>query len=286
MMLILQGLPGCGKSTYRRQLMELEPNRWVYINWDEMRGDNYKFSAGAERQIQKKSNQIVREALRAGKDVIIDNTNLNDHTLAHWKNVAAQEGHMTQIETFDLPIEECRRRDRERTGRARVGWAVIDRMALRAGMIQWDQIDKKLVLVDMDGTLADVEHRRHFVQDGKKHWGAFFANCDQDPPVDIVLRWVKALHESGEYLIVIVSGRPINQCGIKTEEWLYRYEVPAAYLFMRQSGDSRKDDLVKQDILDLLPKDKIAFTIDDRNQVVDMWRRNGLTCYQVAEGDF
>jgi hypothetical protein len=58
-------------------------------------------------------------------------------------------------------------------------------------------------------------------------------------------------------------------------------------LYMRQDGDFRRDDIVKQEILDkYIDKDRVLFVLDDRDQVVDMWRRNGLTCFQVAEGDF
>ena len=50
------------------------------------------------------------------------------------------------------------------------------------------------------------------------------------------------------------------------------------------------DDKLKQIWLDdLFPKkdkDKIVCIFDDRSKVVDMWRDNGLTCMQVAPGDF
>ena len=52
---------------------------------------------------------------------------------------------------------------------------------------------------------------------------------------------------------------------------------------MRNSGDRRPDVEVKQEILDYLPKDRIRYVLDDRDQVVDMRRKNGLTCLQVAD---
>jgi hypothetical protein len=56
---------------------------------------------------------------------------------------------------------------------------------------------------------------------------------------------------------------------------------------MRKDGDFRADYIVKQEILDAhIPKDRVLFVLDDRQQVVDMWRRNGLMCFQVAEGNF
>jgi len=35
-----------------------------------------------------------------------------------------------------------------------------------------------------------------------------------------------------------------------------------------------------------LRNDDIFAVFDDRQQVVDMWRDNGLTVFQVADGDF
>ena len=48
-----------------------------------------------------------------------------------------------------------------------------------------------------------------------------------------------------------------------------------------------KDSDLKQFWLDAhLNKDDVFAVFDDRQQVVDMWRQNGLTCFQVADGDF
>jgi hypothetical protein len=58
-------------------------------------------------------------------------------------------------------------------------------------------------------------------------------------------------------------------------------------LLMRKDGDFRADHIVKQEILDKhIDKERVLFVLDDRQQVVDMWRRNGLVCFQVAEGNF
>ena len=86
-----------------------------------------------------------------------------------------------------------------------------------------------------------------------------------------------------------MSGRPIDKAGKATEDWLRTHlnpEMPIKHLFMRNSGDFRKDYVIKQEILDLLPKDRIRYVLDDRDQVVEMWRKNGLTCLQVADGRF
>jgi hypothetical protein len=57
---------------------------------------------------------------------------------------------------------------------------------------------------------------------------------------------------------------------------------------MRHTKDLRKDSIVKGEIYDsvIAPNYNVFFVLDDRNQVVDFWRSKGLTCFQVAPGDF
>ncbi len=216
----------------------------------------------------------------------------------------------------------------ERPESARVGQAVIDRMALWNGLINWDHSiygDRPFVLVDMDGTLADCEWRRTYLDPGvihhkpdckaawhlipgepcamcnatwKKDWPSFLKDVDKDPPIQPIVDLVKKLGkigcdcgmdcycESPSYNIIIVSGRDLGSCGIQTEDWLLNHEIPHQHLFMRSAGDSREDSIIKREILDRLPKDRIAFVLDDRDQVVKMWRENGLTCLQCAPGAF
>ena len=144
--------------------------------------------------------------------------------------------------------------------------------------------ERDLVLVDMDGTLADVSHRLHWVRGAKKkNWKKFFNEMSKDPPNPVVLEWVQNLVP--EYRIVIVSGRP-EDYRQATTDWLRRYKVPFSGLYMRRAGDRRPDHIVKRELLEEIGEDHVAFVIDDRNSVCDMWRGSGLTCYQVAEGNF
>jgi hypothetical protein len=47
------------------------------------------------------------------------------------------------------------------------------------------------------------------------------------------------------------------------------------------------DEILKKEMLDtFVDKDDVLMTVDDRQKVVDMWRENGLTCFQVAPGNF
>jgi hypothetical protein len=87
--------------------------------------------------------------------------------------------------------------------------------------------------------------------------------------------------------VIIVSGRDDTFKDI-TLKWLTDNGVFVNEIHMRQAGDKREDSIIKQELFEAHIKDKynVVFVLDDRNRVVDMWRRNGLKCLQVAEGDF
>jgi hypothetical protein len=73
-----------------------------------------------------------------------------------------------------------------------------------------------------------------------------------------------------------------------TEQQMTDVGLGNCFLFLRDDDDFRTDDVFKKDILDeLIAQDlKPDLVFDDRNGVVNMWRENGIPCFQVAEGDF
>ncbi len=145
------------------------------------------------------------------------------------------------------------------------------------------EMDKKIVIVDIDGTLADVQHRLHFIKgSGKKNWKQFFRHMDKDTPVDIVVRWVNNL--APEYDAILITGRPEDYRDV-TEDWLKRHGVRYSKLLMRRAGDHRPDTIVKQELLDRVGRDKVAFVIDDRPPVCDMYRGCGVRVFQVSSGE-
>lgn len=150
---------------------------------------------------------------------------------------------------------------------------------------------KDTIICDLDGTLANCEHRVHHVQNKPKNWDAFYAGVkDDDYNYPVLSLLEKFLHYEGwEYKIIFCSGRP-ERCRGDTDWWLREvchFGSKDYTLLMRKDGDFRQDYIVKQEILDQhIDKGRVLFVLDDRQQVVDMWRRNGLTCFQVAEGNF
>lgn len=142
------------------------------------------------------------------------------------------------------------------------------------------------IIFDVDGTLMDIEHRRVYLNNGNNDWDAFNNAMHLDVPNDPVMRIAFDMSEAGHEL-VICSARNERHRAI-TEKQITDCGVKFGHLFLRGDDDYRPDDEFKQDVLDaLIAQDwKPDLIFDDRNKVVDMWRRNGLVCVQVAEGDF
>jgi phosphoglycolate phosphatase-like HAD superfamily hydrolase len=145
----------------------------------------------------------------------------------------------------------------------------------------------KTVLFDIDGTLADIEHRRHYVEGDRQNWTAFFEEMGADTVNAPVVDLYNVLWAHADYECIVLSGRPDN-FRVLTETWFAWNEIPFSRIEMRGAKDNRRDDVVKQEILDkLLAEGKeIAFVVDDRQQVVDMWRANGIICFQCDVGNF
>jgi predicted kinase len=167
----------------------------------------------------------------------------------------------------------------------------------------------KTVIFDIDGTLADVTHRRHHVAAKPKNWPAFFAGMDRDPPVRDVVEFCRfilaqrAINNTPRFKVVFCSGRGEEHRRV-TEDWLIEHvwpfmlRSPSDYLKfpddmyldlrMRPARDNRPDDIIKKEMLDRLRAEghDIWFVVDDRQRVVDMWRANGVTVFQCAPGDF
>lgn len=134
------------------------------------------------------------------------------------------------------------------------------------------------IIVDIDGTVAKRNERGIHE----------YHRVDEDSPHQKIIDLLHAISLARPRVrFIFVSGRP-DSCFEATREWLWKNDLPVDALLMRKTGDYRKDFIVKQEIYDEHIKGKyhVWFVLDDRNQVVDMWRENGLVCMQVAPGNF
>jgi predicted kinase len=136
------------------------------------------------------------------------------------------------------------------------------------------------VIFDLDGTIANIDHRTHFVRGGRHDWDAFFAACVHDSGVDHVIKTFHA-HVQAGHKVRIWSARS-DVVRAETEAWLSDMGIDPWYLqHMRAAGDSTPDVELKRYWLNQ-EYERPDLVYDDRQRVVDMWRAEGIPCFQVV----
>lgn len=146
---------------------------------------------------------------------------------------------------------------------------------------------KNVVVVDLDGTLANIDHRVHLIKREKPDWDAFFKACGEDVPNQWCVDLINALSPTFDIRIVSARSRVAEE---ETREWLMHVfggDMSGIELeLLREAGNTDQDVELKRAWLNRFGRERIVFAVDDRQRVVDMWRAEGLTClqcYQWAE---
>lgn len=137
---------------------------------------------------------------------------------------------------------------------------------------------KKAIIVDLDGTICVLDKRGPFE----------YEKCHLDLPNEPVLDIVKRYQADNDVTVIFLSGREDSAIEM-TKKWITKHTgQEPEHLYMRKTKDWRKDSIVKKEIYEVKVKPffDVIFVLDDRDQVVKMWRQEGLTCLQVAEGNF
>ena len=289
--LILRGLSASGKSTYAKKLVAENKGGWKRLNKDDLRAmlDNSEHSNTNEKFVERVRDMMLVEALKEGKHVVIDDTNLSDRPVERIKQLAQKYSKETgqdvrvEIKEFETSLEDCLERDAKRE--KKVGREVIMKM-YRQHIVgdergpHYQEQDETLpaaILCDLDGTLAILHARSPFDA----------TRCETDLLNKPIAEIVKNYHQLG-VKVILMSGRE-DKARSQTQNWLYYNQIPYDALYMRATGDMRKDSIVKKELYEAYIKGKfcVKFVLDDRNQVVDLWRLDvGLPCLQVNYGDF
>jgi predicted kinase len=278
---MMKGLPGSGKSTWAKNLVATQPD-WVRINKDDLRSMfAAKFTSGGEKRVLFYRDLMVEmELAHHNRNVVVDDTNLHPKHETKLRAIASAVGAEFEVIDFTgVGLEHCIKQDLQRIDS--VGAKVIKDMYRRylAPRTEKPVFDIRLphaIICDIDGTLA--------LHNGRSPYDT--AKCEGDlvnPDIAAMVR----MHDAWGMKVILVTGRD-QEFHDHTVRWLEKYGIPFDLLYMRKLGDKTRDNLVKQEIYDTYIKGRynILFVLDDRNRVVDQWRQNGLTCLQVAEGDF
>lgn len=146
-----------------------------------------------------------------------------------------------------------------------------------------NKIRKDTILVDLDGTISNAEHRVHLVRSRPPNWDLFFKKCVDDLPNVWCIELMKAMKAAG-YNVVIVSARS-DMVLEETKQWLSKYGLGDIELHMvRKGNDTTEDSLLKSKWLSQFGKDRVLFVVDDRDKVCKMWVREGLQVLNCGQG--
>lgn len=276
------GASASGKTTFVEQQMRKGSTRLetVNLNRDDVRfelfcdgerdWDKYKFNTANEARVTEVIDEAAAEAFQDRLNIIVSDTNLNPVVRNKWKNLAK----LYDYEYIEVPFEcewtELVKRNNNRKGG-------IDLKILREQYMRMneylgrktytpDESKPKAFIVDVDGTVADMEGIRKPYDWDKVHL---------DRPRESVIAMVTGLANSG-YKIIFLSGRD-GVCFHKTRDWLKEYFGHFETLLMRKEDDHRKDYIIKEELFWKIADDyNIVGAIDDRHQVLRLWEELGI----------
>ncbi|MFE2997948.1 AAA family ATPase [Nocardia sp. NPDC059246] len=296
---VTRGYPGSGKTTRAREWVKEDPyKRAKAPSRDDLRALLWNVEGigtfEQEEHITKVQTAAVKELLRRGHSVIIDDTHLKKKYAQRWADIAANMNVGFSVMDVPTSVDKCLHRNMVRfnDGGRLVPPNVIRELGKKFPIESWpeikptdhtmfepyvpDESKQEALIFDIDGTLAHMTGRSPYD----------YSRVNEDV-IDPVVKWI--LHAANNYGArpLIVSGRKA-ECRETTREWLLSHGIFPKELFMRSDGDNRDDSIVKYEILrdEIAPNYYVLGVFDDRNRVVDMWRRIGLKCFQCAEGDF
>jgi predicted kinase len=289
------GLPGSGKST-EAQKMLCQNSNLKRVNKDTLRYmlDGEQQDYNTEKRVTLPiRDYILCSLLGKGFDVVVDDTNLKKAYYEQVCRIAQKVGNVhVVVRYFDVPLKECLIRNalRERP----VPKDLIERMYkkyIASGNVpfkdayfpkikrhfQGDPNLSDAIIVDIDGTAALNQGVRDYYD---------MSRVTEDDPNEPVLSVVRLEHKASTK-VIIVSGRDdiaLND----TKLWLEWHRVPYDSIYMRITGDKRKDTVIKKEIYENEIKEKynVKYVFDDRPEVCRMWRELGLTVFQVQDIEF
>lgn len=306
-LIITRGVPASGKTTWALEwLAEESETKRVRINRDDIRHMLFgKYTGVDEFAVTKMQESLLRAGMKNGYDIVLDNTSLYNKHVKDVLKIARDFFYEVEYKDFEVTMEEAIARDSKRE--RQVGEEVIKMFFKRhlpkgsmpePPKVEMTQVFRPYVrntelptayIFDIDGTLAHIDP-----ENPRDVYDASRAREDLvDDDVLYILQMIDGYaydFEDGmksEYSpkIIIMSGRSEDHRK-ETEYWLADQGIIAEGIFMRPSGDTRKDSVVKNELFreHVEPYYNVCGVFDDRPQVIDMWKLIGLTVFNVGDG--
>lgn len=322
--IITRGIPGSGKSTWATKWVAEDPFTRVRINRDDIREELIRNGAANnrkhtkyyvydsqgqldrdfEQQVSNLERSRLHKALRQGKSVVSDNTNLSPTATSKLMRSITQQYNSIPIVVKDFPItlEEAIKRDAQRE--RKVGPEIVKSMMKRLGPNgEFHHIDgtfpiqkyrkpekpgQHAIGFDLDGTLADVRSIRHFVQRdqrGRRNFDAFHRSSLFVPPHPAVVEILKDAQKAG-LAVLITTARSAEYTEV-SQRWLKEVaNVTFDNYYSRPKGDMRPDYEVKKDLYKTISQDyDLVHQVDDNPAAVKAWEENGVLVTKVPFAD-
>ena len=307
-LMVLRGAPGSGKTTSAKMWVDQDPANRVRVNRDDLRmmtfGRKTDLTFDQENVITALSQSAVKESLKAGKDVIVDDMHLRPKYIREWYKIAqALQVNRVSVtsrwEDLDVLLDRNAHRPEGDRLPEEVLRTIFTKFTKKGKFLPvesyWDFLNANepaaalspappfnpyheephAILVDIDGTLAKNESGRGWFE---------WEKVGHDSIVEPIQHLVNTLSMTGSVTPIFLSGRD-EVCRTETEAWIRDAGLDPSLLFMRPEGDNRPDTEVKYDLFNDNVRDQfnVWFVIDDRPAVCRMWRQIGLTVLQVGD---
>lgn len=306
---ILRGVPASGKSHYATAQVKNAKGATIRVNRDDLRYQMFGSYWGAgvdEDTVTRVANAMIVDGVKHDKDVIVDATNLVSKNLRSIADLVHKHGGSVSIMDFpvDMKLAIVRDKFRELKGEHFVGPDVIEKSFFDRFHINKEtgklpkapDIDNKVsieypqyvevpglpyaIIVDIDGTLADLSHRSPYAKDE----ALYLKDKLNDYVSGIVALYQEGIGNSA--IVILMSGREEKFRDV-TNAWLLKHGVENDALYMRATGDPRNDSIIKNELFEkyIAGKYNIDFILDDRLRVCQMWYAKGLNVLRVGDPD-
>lgn len=303
--LLLQGCPASGKSTFAEKLFQaskehdgnFETNKYkfVIVCRDDIRATlgikQRDFSR--ETEVTKIEMDQAREILDLGYSLVVADLNLNPKYHKDWEDLAQEYDAELQKLLLYIPYWEAVKRDKARD--RVVGHRAIEHLYRKYFPAEFkdSMTDKRVinesynpaqencVICDLDGTIA-------------LHMGRSPYEWDKIPTdkMDIRMARILEMYYNAGVHIIFLTGRP-KTVYIPTMDWLdssfEKLGININYELLMKDNEFEKGYIAKKRMYEEFINEHNYNTLcvfEDSNQCVEMWRSLGLLTCQVANGEY